>query len=66
MGEKVKKVRTSITIDPNVLNVVRSLAEDPESEYKSVAAFIEKACKDLLSKQDNREEDVESDGPEFD
>ncbi len=38
---KVKKVRTSITIDPNVLQRVRKIVEDPENDYKSVAQFIE-------------------------
>ena len=45
---KVKKVRTSITIDPEVLQRMRDVVEHPESDYKSVAQFIEMAVRDAL------------------
>lgn len=45
---KVKKVRTAITIDPEILNQVREIVEPDESGYKSVSAFIEQACKAAL------------------
>lgn len=53
MGDKTKKVRTSITIDPRVLARVRALASDPESDVKSVASFVERACEALLGPVDS-------------
>lgn len=72
MGEKTKKVRTSITIDPGVLARIRVIAEDPESDYKSVAAFIERACLALLGPDErptyvgDDTSDAGSTGQEFD
>lgn len=48
MSGKIKKVRTSITIDPAVLNAARAEVEHPDSPFKSVAAFIEAALGEYL------------------
>lgn len=43
MSDKVKKVRTSITIDPEVWQAVKTLVDNKENGYKSVSQFIEQA-----------------------
>lgn len=45
---KVKKVRTSITINPEVLQATRDLVGQANSDYKSVAHFIEQAVSAAL------------------
>ena len=42
--DKVKKVRTSITIDPDVLQRIREVVEADKSRHKSVAHFLEAAA----------------------
>jgi hypothetical protein len=41
--EKTKKVRTSITMDPEIFKKVQAVVSNPNSAYKSVSAFIESA-----------------------
>ncbi len=58
---KIKKIRTSITIDPNVLNAARDVVDAPDSSYKSVAALIEAALRDKVgSKEPEAPEAVEA------
>lgn len=45
---KIKKVRTSITIDPAILEAARDLVARPNSEYRSVAALIESALSEKV------------------
>jgi len=41
MNEKKKKTRTSITIDPDLLQKAREVVENEDSAYRSVSELIE-------------------------
>ncbi len=43
MNDKKRKVRTSITIDPDLLHKARAVADDEDMNYKSVSHLIETA-----------------------
>ncbi len=45
---KINKIRTSITVDPNVLAAARAAVDAVDSPYKSVAALIEEALRDKV------------------
>lgn len=49
MKDKVNKIRTSITINPEVLAKAKAVVEAPGSDYKSVAALIELALVEKLN-----------------
>jgi Arc/MetJ-type ribon-helix-helix transcriptional regulator len=48
--KKIKKVKTSISIDPELLQQVRDIVADPNSAYKSVSHFVECALREFVSK----------------
>ena len=45
MGDKKKKTRTSITIDPELLKTAREVVENEDSAYRSVSELIESALR---------------------
>ena len=46
-----KKKRTSITIEPELLNAARAIVQAPDSQYRSVSAFFEVALTRLVNSE---------------
>ena len=55
---KVKKVRTSITINPDVLNRARAVVEVPGGPHRSVAQLVEVAVEQYVSQLEAADDNV--------